>query len=76
MSRLYPKSTFKRSIKEYSDGAPLTKNADALLYLDYVLFLKSLIQKAEEEAADSNEKQISRRHIEKHIQDTLREFKG
>ena len=31
-------------------------------------FFKRLIQKAEEEAADSNEKQISRRHIEKHIQ--------
>ncbi|KAG4302978.1 hypothetical protein PCANB_000659 [Pneumocystis canis] len=75
MSKLYPRRTFKTILKAHTSRR-LSKNIDILIYLDYLLFLNTLIGEAIIQARQSNEKRIRGFHIQKTAQNVLDRFRG
>ncbi|KAI9785504.1 MAG: hypothetical protein M1839_009245 [Geoglossum umbratile] len=73
--RLYPRATIKKIVKAHSKRA-LSKNADVLIFLDYVLFLRDLMREASIHAKQAGERGISARNIRKVTEGSLRRFKG
>ncbi|KAL1955638.1 hypothetical protein VTO42DRAFT_8371 [Malbranchea cinnamomea] len=73
--KLYPRATVKRIVKAHSQRA-LSKNADILLFLDYMLFMQELMREASIQSRKSGEKVISARSVQKVTETTLRKFKG
>ncbi|PWW74860.1 hypothetical protein C7212DRAFT_326575 [Tuber magnatum] len=81
----YPRSNLKRIVKAHSN-LRISKNADVMIYLDYVLFMQQLIHEANVHArAGANgtvtgvgkkKVGITARDVRKVSQVTLRKFKG
>ncbi|KAL1917991.1 uncharacterized protein VTP21DRAFT_3257 [Calcarisporiella thermophila] len=76
MTRLYPRSTLRKIIKAHQPKSQLSKNADVMIYLDYVLFLKRLATEASIDASQSKENVIRANHINTALDRVLQQFKG
>ncbi|KAJ5710668.1 hypothetical protein N7488_004824 [Penicillium malachiteum] len=73
--KLYPRGTVKRIVKAHSNKS-VSKNADILIFLDYMLFMQELMREASIRSRKSGEKNISANSIRKVTEKTLRKFKG
>ncbi|KAL2808169.1 hypothetical protein BJX63DRAFT_41649 [Aspergillus granulosus] len=71
--KLYPRATVKRIVKAQANRS-LSKNADILIFLDYMLFM--LMREASIRSHKAGEKQISPNSVRKVTEKTLRKFKG
>ncbi|RMZ91194.1 hypothetical protein DV736_g1581, partial [Chaetothyriales sp. CBS 134916] len=73
--RCYPRANVRKIIKGHSQKT-ISKGADALIYLDYVLFIQELMQHAERKSKENDEKIVHAREIRKATLTTLRKFRG
>ncbi|GAD94498.1 transcriptional regulator family: Histone-like TF [Paecilomyces variotii] len=73
--KLYPRATVKRIVKAHSNRS-LSKNADILIFLDYMLFMQELMREASIRSRRAGEKGISAKSVRKVTEMTLRKFKG
>ncbi|KAF6800169.1 hypothetical protein CMUS01_01417 [Colletotrichum musicola] len=73
--KAYPRGTVKKIVKAHSN-CNLSKNVDVMIYLDYVLFMQTLIKEAAIESKKSGERGITARSVKKVTSDTLTKFKG
>ncbi|KAL4952853.1 hypothetical protein BDW69DRAFT_166735 [Aspergillus filifer] len=73
--KLYPRATVKRIVKAHANRS-LSKNADILIFLDYMLFMQELMREASIRSRKSGEKNISPNAVRKVTEKTLRKFKG
>ncbi|PGG98125.1 hypothetical protein GX51_06974 [Blastomyces parvus] len=73
--KLYPRATVKRIVKAHS-RRNISKNADILIFLDYMLFIQELMREASIRSRRGGEKVLSARSIRKVTEGTLRKFKG
>ncbi|KAK8160405.1 hypothetical protein IWX90DRAFT_437524 [Phyllosticta citrichinensis] len=71
----YPRATVKRIVKAHSNR-PLSKNADVMVFLDYVLFLEELVREASTASKAAGERQISAAAVRKVREKTLNKYKG
>ncbi|KAF4126393.1 hypothetical protein GMORB2_0129 [Geosmithia morbida] len=71
----YPKATIKKIIKAHSN-LNIKKNADVTIYLNYVLFMESLVKEAAIHSKQSGERGLAARSVKKVTRDTLGKFKG
>ncbi|KAK9450786.1 uncharacterized protein V1518DRAFT_411706 [Limtongia smithiae] len=76
MSRLYPRSSLRRAVREHSNGCKVAKTADILVYLNYMTFLDALLREANIEARQAGDKTIRKRHIDKVAHTVLHRFRG
>ncbi|KAG9303899.1 hypothetical protein G9A89_005809 [Geosiphon pyriformis] len=75
MPRLYPRTTLKKILNAHDPGAQLSENVDLMLYLDYLLFLKTLAEEASLEAQLDGVKTIRKEHVEMALEKVLQQFK-
>lgn len=73
--RSYPRATLRKILKAHTDKN-IARNVDALIYLDYVLFVQKLMEHATRKAKENGEKRVQAKDIRKVTVRTLREFKG
>ncbi|KAB8256394.1 hypothetical protein BDV32DRAFT_129156 [Aspergillus pseudonomiae] len=73
--KLYPRGTVKRIVKAQSNRN-LSKNADILIFLDYMLFMQELVREASIRSRKAGDKNIGPNSIQKVTERTLRKFKG
>ncbi|EEH21291.2 hypothetical protein PABG_03522 [Paracoccidioides brasiliensis Pb03] len=73
--KIYPRATVKRIVKAHTKRN-ISKNADVLIFLDYMLFMEELMREASIRSRRSGEKAISAKNIRKVAEGTLRKFKG
>ncbi|KAJ4019117.1 hypothetical protein NW766_002818 [Fusarium irregulare] len=71
----YPKATVKKIIKAHSNHN-IKKNADVTIFLDYILFMETLVKEAAIQSKQSGERGLSARSVKKVTRDTLTKFKG
>ncbi|ETN44263.1 uncharacterized protein HMPREF1541_10814 [Cyphellophora europaea CBS 101466] len=71
----YPRATIRKALTGHSQKR-LTRDVDALVYLEYVLFMEELMRNAERKAKAGGEKHIAARDIRMLTASTLRKFKG
>ncbi|ODQ66580.1 hypothetical protein NADFUDRAFT_46006 [Nadsonia fulvescens var. elongata DSM 6958] len=76
MSRKLPRTSLRKIIKHYSGQYNIAKNADALIYVDYILFLKELLRLSAIEAKKTGNKVVSSHHIRKSTQVATGKFRG
>ncbi|CCD46372.1 hypothetical protein BofuT4_P119220.1 [Botrytis cinerea T4] len=62
--KLYPRANLKKIVKAHSKRN-LTKNVDVLIFLDYMLFLETLMKEAGINAKQAGERGISAKSIKK-----------
>ncbi|QSZ33850.1 hypothetical protein DSL72_005423 [Monilinia vaccinii-corymbosi] len=62
--KLYPRASLKKIVKAHSKRN-LTKNVDVLIFLDYMLFLETLMKEASINAKQAGERGISAKSIKK-----------
>ncbi|KAI1768883.1 hypothetical protein GGR53DRAFT_476204 [Hypoxylon sp. FL1150] len=62
--KMYPRATVKKIVKAHSKCS-VSKNADVMIFLDYVLFMQSLVKEAAIDAKQSGERGISARSVKK-----------
>lgn len=58
----YPRATIRKSLKAHSLKR-VGRDVDALVYLDYVLFMSRLMQAAERKAKEGGDKKIAARDL-------------
>ncbi|KOS40251.1 hypothetical protein ACN38_g8898 [Penicillium nordicum] len=75
VQKLYPRGTVKRIVKAHSNRS-VSKNADILVFLDYMLFMQELMREASIRSRKSGEKNISANTVRKVTEKTLRKFQG
>ncbi|EEB08930.2 hypothetical protein SJAG_05321 [Schizosaccharomyces japonicus yFS275] len=75
MAPIYPKSRLKRLVKQKTNR-PIENGALDLMYMDYCIFLQTLLKESNIEAAKEKEKQIQASHIERAENETLAKFRG
>ncbi|OAQ97420.1 hypothetical protein LLEC1_06808 [Akanthomyces lecanii] len=63
-TKAYPKSTLKKIVKAHSNHT-LKKDADVSIYLNYVLFMDSLIKEAAIQSKQSGERGLTTRSVKK-----------
>ncbi|KAI1457944.1 hypothetical protein F4805DRAFT_427048 [Annulohypoxylon moriforme] len=73
--KMYPRATVKKIVKAHSK-CNVSKNVDVMMFLDYVLFMQTLMKEAAIDAKQSGERGISARSVKKATADTLAKFKG
>ncbi|KAF7128338.1 hypothetical protein CNMCM5793_003068 [Aspergillus hiratsukae] len=73
--KLYPRGTVKGIVKAHSNRS-VSKNADILIFLDYMLFMQELMREASIRSRKAGEKRISPNSVRKVTEKTLRKFKG
>ncbi|KAK9386493.1 hypothetical protein V1515DRAFT_604796 [Lipomyces mesembrius] len=76
MGRLFPRASLRRIVKRNSKNTNISKRADVLVYLDYILFIEELLREASIEARQAGDKVLRQRHIERAAEITLRKFRG
>ncbi|TVY43895.1 Inner kinetochore subunit [Lachnellula occidentalis] len=62
--KLYPRATVKKIVKAHSKRN-VTKNVDVLIFLDYALFLQTLMKEASINAKQAGERGISAKSVKK-----------
>ncbi|KAG5921312.1 hypothetical protein E4U31_002112 [Claviceps sp. LM219 group G6] len=80
--KAYPRATVKKVIKAHSNMT-MSKNADVTIFLNYVLFMETLVKEAAIFAKQSGERGLTARSVNKvtrfpnqFMKDTLAKFKG
>ncbi|KAB8241416.1 NUDIX hydrolase domain-like protein [Aspergillus flavus] len=73
--KLYPRGTVKRIVKAQSNRN-VSKNADILIFLDYMLFMQELVREAAIRSRKAGDKTIGPNSVRKVTERTLRKFKG
>ncbi|EXU99526.1 Inner kinetochore subunit wip1 [Metarhizium brunneum] len=73
--KAYPRATVKKIIKAHSNMS-VKKNADVTIFLNYVLFMETLVKEAAIYAKQSGERGLTARSVNKVTRDTLAKFKG
>ncbi|KAK2598104.1 hypothetical protein QQS21_005735 [Conoideocrella luteorostrata] len=73
--KAYPRATFKNIIKAHSN-MNIKKNADVTIFLNYVLFMETLVKEAAIYSKQSGERGLTARSVNKVTRDTLAKFKG
>ncbi|RFU33589.1 hypothetical protein B7463_g2748, partial [Scytalidium lignicola] len=73
--KLYPRATVKKIVKAHSNKN-LSKNADILIFLDYTLFLQTLMKEASINAKQAGERGISAKSVKMVTEMSLAKFKG
>ncbi|GAB0135937.1 hypothetical protein EsDP_00004257 [Epichloe bromicola] len=73
--KAYPRATVKKIIKAHSNMA-IKKSADVTIFLNYVLFMETLVKEAAIYAKQSGERGLTARSVNKVTRDTLAKFKG
>ncbi|KAK4213249.1 hypothetical protein QBC37DRAFT_423424 [Rhypophila decipiens] len=73
--KLYPRGTVKKIIKAHSN-CNVSKNVDVTIFLDYVLFMQTLMKEAAIESKQGGERGITARSVRKVTEKTLAKFKG
>ncbi|KAK9332033.1 hypothetical protein V1520DRAFT_336233 [Lipomyces starkeyi] len=76
MGRLFPRSSLRRIVKKNSKNTNISKRADVLVYLDYILFMEELLKESSIEARQAGDKVLRQRHVERAAEITLRKFRG
>lgn len=71
----YPRATIRKIVRAHSDKN-VARDLDALLYLDYILFMQRLMENATRKAKEAGEKKLQAKDIRKVTMTTLRQFKG
>ncbi|EPY51841.1 hypothetical protein SPOG_05751 [Schizosaccharomyces cryophilus OY26] len=71
----YPKSRMKRMLRQQAER-PIDDSAVDLVYLDYCLFLQSLLKEANIEAERTGEKKIQPIHIQNVKRKILARYRG
>ncbi|EEQ32515.1 conserved hypothetical protein [Microsporum canis CBS 113480] len=62
VQKLYPRATVKRIVKAHTRKA-LSRNADILIFLDYMLFMQELMREASIQCRKRGDKGVSARAI-------------
>ncbi|GAB1313554.1 Transcription factor CBF/NF-Y/archaeal histone domain-containing protein [Madurella fahalii] len=73
--KLYPRATVKKIVKAHSN-CNVSKNADVMMFLDYMLFMQTLVKEAAIEAKQGGERGITARSVKKVTADSLAKFRG
>ncbi|KAK4223189.1 hypothetical protein QBC38DRAFT_488213 [Podospora fimiseda] len=73
--KLYPRATVKKIVKAHSN-CNVSKSADVMIFLDYMLFMQNLIKEAGIEAKQGGERGITARSVKKVTANSLAKFKG
>ncbi|KAB5586212.1 hypothetical protein GE09DRAFT_1210787 [Coniochaeta sp. 2T2.1] len=73
--KLYPRATVKKIVKAHSN-CNVSKNVDVAIFLDYVLFMQSLVKEAAIESKKAGEKGLTARSVKKVTYNTMAKFKG
>ncbi|KAK3997197.1 hypothetical protein QBC43DRAFT_320379 [Cladorrhinum sp. PSN259] len=73
--KLYPRATVKKIVKAHSN-CNVSKNADVMIFLDYMLFMQNLVKEAGIEAKQGGERGITARSVKKVTANSLAKFKG
>ncbi|KAF2972285.1 hypothetical protein GQX73_g1344 [Xylaria multiplex] len=73
--KMYPRATVKKIVKAHSK-CNVSKNVDVMIFLDYVLFMQTLVKEATIDSKQAGERNISAKSIRKVTPDTLAKFKG
>ncbi|TGJ79449.1 hypothetical protein E0Z10_g9308 [Xylaria hypoxylon] len=73
--KMYPRATVKKIVKAHSK-CNVSKNVDVMIFLDYVLFMQTLVKEATIDSKQAGERSISAKSIRKVTPDTLAKFKG
>ncbi|KFY05565.1 hypothetical protein V491_09096 [Pseudogymnoascus sp. VKM F-3775] len=62
--KLYPRATLKKIVKAHSKKN-VSKNADVLVFLDYALFLQTLMKEAGINAKQAGDRGITAKNVKK-----------
>ncbi|EPE34978.1 Histone-fold containing protein [Glarea lozoyensis ATCC 20868] len=73
--KLYPRATVKKIVKAHSNRN-VSKNVDVLIFLDYALFLQTLMKEATINAKQAGERGVSAKSVKKVTELSLAKFKG
>ncbi|KAK4133148.1 hypothetical protein BT67DRAFT_383262 [Trichocladium antarcticum] len=73
--KLYPRATVKKIVKAHSN-CNVSKNADVMIFLDYMLFMQTLMKEAAIEAKQGGERGVTARSVKKVTADSLAKFRG
>ncbi|KAI0457309.1 hypothetical protein F5B21DRAFT_465039 [Xylaria acuta] len=73
--KMYPRATVKKIVKAHSK-CNVSRNVDVMIFLDYVLFMQTLVKEAAIDSKQAGERNISAKSIRKATPDTLAKFKG
>ncbi|KAI0429022.1 hypothetical protein F5Y09DRAFT_311506 [Xylaria sp. FL1042] len=73
--KMYPRATVKKIVKAHSK-CNVSKNVDVMIFLDYVLFMQTLLKEAAIDSKQAGERNISAKSIRKATPDALSKFKG
>ncbi|KAI1275707.1 hypothetical protein F5Y07DRAFT_368525 [Xylaria sp. FL0933] len=73
--KMYPRATVKKIVKAHSK-CNVSKNVDVMIFLDYVLFMQTLVKEAAIDSKQAGERNISAKSIRKATPDALSKFKG
>ncbi|KUI53181.1 Histone-fold domain-containing protein new1 [Cytospora mali] len=73
--KMYPRATVKKIAKAHSN-CNVSKNVDVLMFLDYVLFMQTVLKEAAIESKQGSERGVTARSVKKVTGDALAKFKG
>ncbi|KAK4122770.1 hypothetical protein N657DRAFT_681746 [Parathielavia appendiculata] len=73
--KLYPRATVKKIVKAHSN-CNVSKNADVMIFLDYMLFMQTLMKETAIEAKQGGERGITARSVRRVTADSLAKFRG
>eukprot|EP00037_Helgoeca_nana_P022003 m.223694 g.223694 ORF g.223694 m.223694 type:complete len:77 (-) comp25855_c0_seq1:1571-1801(-) len=76
MKRKVPGTSIRKAVKKSHPHLRFGKNADMMIYLNCVLFLKALAAEATLEAQSSKQRSIQETHVTAVAQRVLDQFKG
>ncbi|KAH8166433.1 hypothetical protein CIB48_g1798 [Xylaria polymorpha] len=62
--KMYPRATVKKIVKAHSK-CNVSKNVDVMIFLDYVLFMQTLVKEAAIDSKQAGERNISAKSIRK-----------
>ncbi|KAI0856318.1 hypothetical protein F4860DRAFT_518936 [Xylaria cubensis] len=62
--KMYPRATVKKIVKAHSK-CNVSKNVDVMIFLDYVLFMQTLIKEAAIDSKQAGERNVSAKSIRK-----------
>ncbi|XP_038056751.1 centromere protein W-like [Patiria miniata] len=76
MKRKFPRSKVKTIIKKTQPNVRLGKNADLLIFLDYMMFIKRLATEANIAAQEQKENTLTAAHVNSVLKDVLKGMRG
>lgn len=76
MERTFPRSKQKSIIKKHQRKARLSRNADILIFLDYMLFLKRLATESNIKAQEERTNTLQAQHVNDVLRNVLQNCKG